>query len=136
MDNDQLIQQKYLEFQQLQQQLIQKEKELEQYHQQIVELNISINAVKKLEKEVIGNEVLVPIANGIFFKAELKNNQNLIVNVGSATTVEKKPEEVIEMLNQYKKEINEIILKSEEEFNLLNEKTMNIYKEIELIGQE
>jgi len=47
---------------------------------------------------------LAPIINGIFVKAELKDNQNLLINVGADTVVEKTVSQAVELLKERQKE--------------------------------
>src|SRR3989344_3999359 len=92
--NDEERQQRYMQFQLLQQQLEQVNEHLQLLNQQAAELDISINAVNELGQTELDNEILAPISNGIFLKAKLIDNKKMIVNVGSDTTVEKTVPEV------------------------------------------
>ncbi len=98
-------QEKYLQFQMLQQQLEKINEHVELLQQQDSELEISQNAIAQISQTALNNEVLVPIANGIFLKAELKENKKLIVHVGSDTAVEHNVERVIHLLEKQQKEI-------------------------------
>jgi len=131
MANEDRMREKYLQFQTIQQQIEQITHHVELLNQKNIELEISIDAIKGLENIEKDNEVLAPIANGIFLKAELKDNKNFIVNVGADVTVEKSSSEVIEILEQQKKEITENIMEAEKVFNQLQEQAMIIYKEVE-----
>ena len=77
------------------------------------------------------DQIIDLVKQVIKLKAELKDNQNLIVNVGAAVTVEKSSSEVVEILEQQKKDLTENILEAEKIFNQLQEQAMNIYKEVE-----
>ncbi len=125
------IQQKYTEFQYLQQQIEQINQHLEMLVQQNSEMDISIAALKELENTKPNSEILAPIANGVFLKAKLENNQKLIVNVGSNTTVEKKIPEVIELLQKQKEEFNLGISEADSVLQELSSQAMLIYKEVE-----
>jgi len=87
--NKEELQQKYMQFQMLQQQIEQSSQQVEILNQQLEEINISIEAVEELENVEKDNEVLASIAPGIFVKTALKENQKLLVNVGANTTAEK-----------------------------------------------
>lgn len=136
MADEDRLREKYLQFQTIQQQIEQITHHVEMLSQKISELEISIEAIKGLEKTEKDNEILAPIANGIFLKTELKDPNNLIVNVGSDAAVEKTSSEVIEILEQQKKDISENILQAEKVFNNLQEQAMNIYKEVEKASSE
>ena len=100
-------------------------------NQQAAELEISINAINELEKTPIDNEFLAPIANGIFVKGELKENSKLIINVGSNVTVERTPQEVIELLHKQRIEVVEQTAQAEAVVEQLSEYAMKLYKEVE-----
>ena len=99
---DEDMKQKYMQFQLINQQLEQVSQHLEMLNQQNAELEISIGAVGELGKAKVNDEVLAPIANGIFFKSELKDNKKLVVNVGSNITTEKTIDEVVNSIEDLK----------------------------------
>lgn len=119
-----------MQFQRLQQQLEKISEHVEFLHQQETELDISQNAIEELGKTPLHNEVLVPIANGIFFKAELKDNTKLIVHVGSDTTVEHTVEAVLGLLEKQQKEIKLRTAEAEAIVEQMQDQMSLIYKEI------
>jgi len=129
MKNEDRLRDKYLQFQNVQQQIEQITHHVEMMNHKNIELEVSIEAIRELEKTEKDNEVLAPIANGIFLKTSLMDNKTLIVNVGADVTVEKTSSEVIEILEQQKKDISENILEAEKVFNQLQEQAMKIYHE-------
>ena len=131
MNSEDEIKEKYLEFQTVQEQLQQLTEHVQQMNQQAAELEISINAIKELEKTPLNNEFLAPIANGIFVKGELKENSKLIINVGSNVTVERAPSEVIELLHKQRVEVVEQTAQAEEVVEQLSAYAMKLYKEVE-----
>ncbi len=131
MASEDEIKEKYLEFQTIQQQLQQLTEHVEQMNQQAAELEMSINAVKELEKTPLHNEFLAPLANGIFVQGELKNNSNLIVNVGSNVTVERTPQEVIELLHKQRVEVVQQTEQAEAVVEQLSAYALKLYKEVE-----
>ncbi len=130
-DNEEQLQQKYLKFQFLQQQVEQLSQQLEILNQQNAELEISINALRKLGRTKINNEILAPIADGIFLKGELKDNQKLIVNVGSDVAVEKTIPQVVKLLEKQKEELERKLIGGEMVLQQLSEQAMKIYQEVE-----
>jgi prefoldin alpha subunit len=131
MTEDQVIQEKYMQFQMLQQQMEQINQHLELLHQRNAELDISINAVKDLSEVPVGNEILAPIADGILFKAKLEDNQKLIVNVGSGTTVEKTIPEVVKLLEEQKEDLNNRIFEIQDMAQQFDQQAMQIFREVE-----
>ena len=131
MVNEEQIQQKYMQFQMMQQQLEQISQHLELLNQQNSELDISINAVQELSKIKVDNELLAPIADGIFLKGELKDNQKLIVNVGMNTTVEKSIPEVVKLLEQQKEELSQRMVEADAMMQEMSMQAMKLYQEVE-----
>jgi prefoldin alpha subunit len=130
MDETQL-QEKYQQFQMLQQQMEQINEHLQLLNQQNAELDISCNALTELGKTELNKEILTPISDGIFLKAELKNNKTVVVNVGSDTTVEKTIPETVVLLQNQKRQISEKILEAENILQEFNTQAMSIYQEVE-----
>ncbi|MBT4805091.1 prefoldin subunit alpha [Candidatus Woesearchaeota archaeon] len=131
MVNEEEIQQKYMQFQAMQQQLEQISQHLELLNQQNAELDISINAVKELSETKVDNELLAPIADGIFFKGVLKDNQKLVVNVGSDTTVEKSIPEVVKLLEDQKKDVSKRMMEADSMMQDMSLQAMQLYQEVE-----
>ena len=131
MVNEEEIQQKYMQFQAMQQQLEQISQHLELLNQQNDELDISINAVKELSETKVDNELLAPIADGIFFKGVLKDNQKLVVNVGSDTTVEKSIPEVVKLLEDQKKDVSKRMMEADSMMQDMSLQAMQLYQEVE-----
>lgn len=94
-NNEQLM-----ELQFLQQQLEQLSQQQEMIQQQLLDLEISRNALLEIKETKLGTELLTQVANGIFLKSKLADNGKLIVNVGSDVTVEKTIPEVVDMIKE------------------------------------
>ncbi len=133
---DEDMKQKYMQFQLINQQLEQVSQHLEMLNQQNAELEISIGAVGELGKAKVNDEVLAPIANGIFFKSELKDNKKLVVNVGSNITTEKTIDEVVELLKDQQERITLQIKEADMILQQLSEQAMKIYEEVEGSAKE
>jgi prefoldin alpha subunit len=131
MTNEDQMKEKYMQFQMLQQQMEQISQHLEMFNQQIAELDISINAVQELESVEKDHELLAPIADGIFFKGKLTDNQKLVVNVGSNVTVERTIPEVIKLLEQQKEETGKRMQEADEVMQHISKEVMKIYQEVE-----
>ena len=130
MSEEENWKEKYLEFQTLQQQTQKLNEHLEAIHGQMGELDISINAVKELNKTEVGKEVIVPIANGIFFKAEVKDNDKFIVNVGSDTTVERTANEIVGLLEMQQSKLRDRLVEAEVLMQEMQKKMMVIYETV------
>jgi prefoldin alpha subunit len=128
-------QDKYMQFQVLQQQIEQIAEHTEMLNQQNMELEISRNAVEEIGKTKEGNDILAPVANGIFIKSKLLDNKKLVVNVGANTTVEKNVDEVVKLLNEQQKGVIAKIAEAEEVLMQLQQQAMKIYEEVEAVKE-
>lgn len=104
-ENEKELQQKYLEMRLIEQQIKQVQQQAQQVDQQIVELNNIKSNLDDFAKTKIGSEILVPISPGIFVKGELKDNKELIVNVGENTAVKKDIPETKKLIDDQLKEM-------------------------------
>ncbi|MBI2125064.1 prefoldin subunit alpha, partial [Candidatus Woesearchaeota archaeon] len=93
------------------------------------ELDTSIEALTELQKIDLNTELLAPVANGIFLKAELKDNQKLVVNVGADVSTEKTIPEVITLLEEQKEKITENIVEAETVLQELYRHGHKLYRE-------
>ncbi len=98
MDQDQ--QQKYIEYQILNNQIRQFSNQLSALDQQIQELKIIENGLIELKKNKEGSSLLIPIGSGVFVEGELKNNKDVLLNVGTGIVVKKSFDEMREILTK------------------------------------
>lgn len=103
---EEVIKQKYLEMQMLDQQLQQVLKQLQVLEQQMLELETTKEAIEEIGKTEVGEEMFVPINAGIFAKGSLKSNKELLVNVGSNVAVSKTIPEAKGLIEEQIKEID------------------------------
>lgn len=99
------LQEKYMEYQMIEQQVKQVEEQTQTMQKQIEDLNGIKEAIENIEKTKVGNELFVPISAGIFIKAEIKQNNELLVNVGDNVVVPKSIKEAITLVEKQEKEI-------------------------------
>lgn len=125
------LQDKYQQFKALQEQIEQLGQQAEMLNQQNAELEISRKALQELEKVALNTEVLAQIANGIFIRTKLQDNQNLIINIGSNVTVERTIPEVITLLEEQKKEMALHIIEAEAVMQELQAQAHQIYEEVQ-----
>ncbi|MAG20307.1 prefoldin subunit alpha [archaeon] len=108
-------QQKYIEVQVLEQQLKQNQKNLEIMHQQMLELNAISESLVELKKTKKGQEMLVPLGSGIFVKSELKDNNEILTNVGSDVVISKTSAEAKTFIKKQTEFVTGMISKTEQE---------------------
>lgn len=104
-EKQQQLQQKYMEYQMLEQQIKQMQEHAQKLEQQTAEIHAVKQSLEDMEKSEAGKEVLVPVSGGIFFRAELKDGKNFLVNVGSGVVVEKDAASTRELIENQEKEM-------------------------------
>ncbi|GAI04216.1 unnamed protein product, partial [marine sediment metagenome] len=109
-------QEKYLGFQLLNQKLSQLNQQLSLTEQQLMELKLMEENLTNLKKVKSGTKTFSSVGPGIFVESELKDNKEILMNIGASivvkksivsakTTISKKAEEVSEVMKQLEKEI-------------------------------
>ncbi len=125
------MKERFMKFQTIQTHLEKLSEQAQLFNQHNAELDISTKAVQEIGKTKVDNEILAPVADGIFIKVKLLDNAKLVVNVGSNTTVERTVEEVVELLQKQKEEVGMKVIQVEAIMQELNSEAMKIYKEVE-----
>ena len=130
MAEDQKNEDKYMQLQLLQQQAEQITEYVQKLQLQQQELDASIEALAELQDTKPPTEILAPVANGIFLKAALQDNQRLIVNVGAEVATEKTIPEVIKLLKEQQKKITENLSEAEIVLRELQEQGRKMYQQV------
>ena len=105
---EQQMQQKFVEFQVMQQQAAQLQKQLQQIEAQKVEIQSIKQNLDELNGIEVGTEILAPVASGIFAKAKLENKDEFLVNVGNNVVVKKNIAQVKELLSKQLEEVSKV----------------------------
>ncbi|MFT4297666.1 MAG: prefoldin subunit alpha [Candidatus Woesearchaeota archaeon] len=132
-NEQQHIQQRYMEFQALQEQIKEITEHLEKISSRIEEVGNIINNVGELSELKDDTEILVPISNGIFINAKSIKKGDFLVNVGGKTVVNKNKDQVIELLKKQKQELTELQINMANDLENLEVNAKNIQKELEAI---
>jgi prefoldin alpha subunit len=98
-------QEKYQQMQMIDYQIKQLQKVIESIDNQLLEINNTVDALKDFDKLKANDEILFPIASGIFAKAKLVDNKSLKINIGSNVAVEKNIKDTITMMEVQAKDI-------------------------------
>ncbi len=98
-----------MEMQQMQQQIEALSNQVEELKQHLVEIEISKSALQEIQNTKTDTEILAPVANGIFVKAKLLNNEKVVINVGMNTTVEKPIADAIKLLEDQEVRISQSV---------------------------
>lgn len=134
--NDELVQQKYIELQTLEQQFGQIKQQITNLELQLIELNKLNESLEDLEKVKKGSEILVPLGGGIFTRAEVKTGDELLMNVGSGVMVKKKREEAKKILSKQIKELEKIFTETEKQLNDIAMKLQSGQQELQGLVSE
>jgi len=132
-DKQQEIQAKYMQFQQLQAQIKQINEHLEKISERIQEVDTVIQAIKDVSEIKEGSEVLVPVSNGVFIKANTKNTNEFLVNVGSKSVVKKDREGVEKLLERQKEELAELQMTMMNDLNTAETSAVELQQELQTI---
>ncbi|MBW2994717.1 prefoldin subunit alpha [Candidatus Woesearchaeota archaeon] len=130
MTDEKQLQEKYLEFQMLQQQMEQLSKYLEELSGKIGEFNLTKENIKSLGKAAPDTESLISVAPGIFAKGELKENEKFVINVGANILVEKTIPQIEGVLDKQIKEIEEVRAQLDGNLIEMNQKMNSLIKEL------
>ena len=125
------LQEKYMEFKVVQEQIEKISQHVEYLNTQFSEIESSKEALEELAKTAIGSELLAPVANGIFLKTKLASTQNLLVNVGADTIVEKTIPQVLELLEAQSSQITQKIAEVEQFLQELNAHALKMYQSLQ-----
>lgn len=127
---DKKTQQTYIELQMLEQQMQQVQKQLQLLEEQTMELNSTQEAIATLSKTKPGTEILVPINQGIFLKAAVKDTKELTVNVGAEVGVKKSVQQAGDLIKEQLSEIEKFKLELASNLEKLSAKAQELEKEL------
>jgi len=82
-DREKKAQEMYMQFQMLDQNIKQLQRQFEMITNQLIELSVTSSSLDEFNKIDNGKEVFVPLSSGIFAKANIKDTSELLVNVGA-----------------------------------------------------
>lgn len=118
------LQQKYMELQLIDQQAKQVQQHLINLNQQLAELKNLEDGLDSIKKVKSGTEIFVPLGSGVFAKAELKDTDKILMNVGaniltskgipaSKEIVKKQVDEIQGLVSQMEQELHNIMVYSQ-----------------------
>jgi len=121
MTEKELTEQEYNQYKQRMKRLEDYLDDLQNKHQSILE---AINAVKEAKGIKGKQKILVPLVTGIYVEATLTEKNTFTVNTGQGTMVDKKPEEIVTILEERLED-------TEESMQKVHEKLLSLYDEIQ-----
>lgn len=124
------MQEQYFKLQYLHEQINEIEKQIQLFSNQIVELTSTVQSLDEFKRITPGTEILVPLSQGMYAKAELKDNNELLVNVGSNVSVKKNVENTKKLINNQIEEIKKIQIQMTSNLQNLTLQAVPLQKEI------
>jgi len=135
-EKEEKLQKLYMEFQVLEQQIKQLEKQNTMLNNQLMELMMTNQGLEDTKKIKEGTEILTPLSSGIYAKAQLKDSKNLIVNVGSSITVVKDVNSAKKMIEDQIEEIKKLQENLVDQLQTQTTKAASLQQEINTIASE
>jgi len=83
----------------------------------LAEIDSAITTVKHLIGLTGEEEVLVPLASGVYARGRIGQQKGFLVSIGSNLIVEKSPEDTLKFLEERRKEVREHLEKRTEDLN-------------------
>ncbi len=126
------LRQKYLELQVAAEQMKQMHSHLQAVEAKRGELELNISSLESIK----GNknaELLSPLVEGIFLRAELKSDSDVIVNVGAGVCVNKKVEEAAAILREKQAELGQFAKELAVEVKMASEGIKKLEEELNRI---
>ena len=101
-------QEKYLELQMLNNQLRQIQQQMQSIEVQAQEMDKLSTALEEAKSIKKGQELLVPLGQGIFLRSKADNMEHVIVSVGADIILEKSFDEALELVKRQQQELNSV----------------------------
>ncbi|MDP7506419.1 MAG: prefoldin subunit alpha [Candidatus Woesearchaeota archaeon] len=129
-EEQQALQQRYMELQMINNQIKQYQKQIQLFENQLIELDTLNQGIINIGSTKPGTEILASLGPGIFVKAELKDNKNFLVNVGSGTNVKKDASSTQELINNQAEQLKKLLEQSMGELQNLTLQARTIEQDI------
>ena len=130
-EDEKKAQEKYIEMKILEEQMKEVQKQAATVEQQLMELSSVVESLDEFKKAKRGDELLVPISSGIFVKAQLKEDNGFLVNVGANTVVSKGIDPTKKLMEKQVEEMRGLHLKINMKMEKLALKASTIEAELQ-----
>jgi len=124
------IQEKYITLQNLDKQIKQLQAQFQNLENQAVEFHVVKNSLDILSNTKLNNELLVPVCNGIFMKTILRENTEVVINVGANIAVKKTIIQAKDLMDVQMAEVKKIQKNVLTDMQQLSEQALSLEKEI------
>ena len=135
-EKEKQIQEMYLEFQQLEQYIKQLQRQLEVITHQLMEISAASNSLDEFKKITPAKEVFVPLSSGIFAKASINDNSELLVNVGANVGVTKDIDSTKKLISNQLEEIKKIHQQTVEELEKMTHRASQLESMMQRLVQQ
>ena len=135
-DKEKKTQEMYMEFQALDQRIKQIQKQLEMLTNQIMDMTGTSNSLEEFDKIKKDKEIFVPLSSGIFAKATLKDNSEVLVNVGANTVVTKNIPSAKKLINNQIEEMKILHRRMVEDLEKMAERAGNLEMQLQKLVSE
>ncbi len=108
-EREQLLQQLGYEFEGLRQQLATIDAELRELHNRISEFERARDTLEAVKTSKKDDEILIPLSEGLFVKASIKNVSEALLGVGSSVVVGKSMDKAMEYVQERIDEADNLI---------------------------
>ena len=121
----------YMEFQMLSKQMQAIQQHFVKVDESLQELNATENALSEISEVKIGSEILVPMASGIFLKAKLQENSEVLINSGSSVVVQKSIKDAKSLIQSQERELIDFKDNLQEQMEEIHSRMEHIRKKVE-----
>ena len=130
-EKEQKAQRLYMEFQELDQHIKQVQKQIEMISSQLMEATVTRNSLEEFGKIETGKEIFVPVSSGIFAKAEIKSNSELLINIGANVVVQKNLDGAKKLIQGQIEEIKSAQKRIIEEYEKMTDKAAEMQSQLQ-----
>ena len=134
--NKENLKERYMEYQLLMQQLQQLQQNVSDLEKHVVDLNSLADNLNSLNDSEADGETLMPLGSGIFVKGTLKDNKNIIMNVGANVCVEKTVPEAKGVVSKQLNEVGGVIKQIQDEINNTTIRLQELQSEFQNLREE
>ena len=133
---DKELQEKYLEFQILNQQVKQTQQQLTVLEQQIIEFKTLDDNLDEIKKTKAGKEILIPLGAGLFTKGDLKDSKEILMNVGAEVIVKKTIPEAKQIIKRQIDQMENLVNQMIDNLQKTAVQTQILQEDIENLSKE
>ncbi|MFT4310825.1 MAG: prefoldin subunit alpha [Candidatus Woesearchaeota archaeon] len=128
--------QKFVEFKMVEQKVEQVTQQLDQLEQQRQSLQNTLHALQELPSITPQQEVLIPLASGIYVKGQIHQTDSLLVQLGASVTAQKTREETMALVTQQQEQLDTLEQQLTDFLMELSQKADDIHKQMMALQQQ